>query len=382
MWTHGRIHRHGPQAGPFPWEVSALDLPEALPAIQEAGFADVLGTISDAAELLEGRELVILATPVERIPEVLEILAPHLEAGQVVTDIGGAKSAVVERARGIMPPGVPFIGGHPIAGSETAGIEFADPLLFKGRVYVLCPEADSPPEALLLLIDMVEDLMAVPLTLEPEEHDRILATVSHVPQLLSIALVHTVLEEDSLHHLMDVTVGPGFLNLTRIAASSFEQWKGVLELNRKAISGALDRFEQSLSLVRDALARGDLVDLWDVVSHARRRMTSSGASRMRTPDLRLVIDGQDERILKALSDRLRTVKQVGALKAKRSQAPHDPDRERRLLTARREWGRALGIPRGLVDDLFEVIVEHSRGLQEDSSVPEVEAPTSRNGVQG
>jgi chorismate mutase len=236
--------------------------------------------------------------------------------------------------------------------------------MFKGRVYVLCPEPETPADPLLMLIDMVEDLQAVPLTLEPDEHDRIMATVSHAPQLLAIALVHAAMEEDNLHRLLDVTVGPGFLDLTRIAASSFEQWKGVLELNREAILAALDRFERSLTSVRQALTEGELAELWDTVSRARRRMTPEVSSRKRTPELRVLIDQHDERILKALSDRLSTVKQVGALKRQRSEAVYDPDRERRLFSVRREWGRALGLPADLVDELFDVIVRLSRAIQE------------------
>ena len=346
------------------WEVSAVDLPEALPAIREAGFADFVGTMEEASETLADSALIILATPVELIPGTLKLLAPHLREGTLVTDVGGAKRGIVECARETLPPGVVFIGGHPVAGSEGTGIGAADPLLFKGRVYVLCPEPDTSAESLLLLIDMVEDLLAVPLTLEPEEHDRILAMVSHTPQLLSIALVHAAMEQDSVHRLLDVTVGPGFLDLTRIAASSFEQWRGVLELNKEVILAALDRFERSLAIVRESLVQGELADLWTSVSGARRRMTPEVSSRRRTPDLRLVIDQHDERILKALSDRLSTVKQVGALKTQRSEAVHDPDRERRLFAARVEWGRTLGLPEEVVHDLFEVIVKHSRAAQE------------------
>lgn len=345
------------------WEVAVLDLPQALPAIREAGFADVVGTIEDAAELLAGSAVVILATPVEVIADVMRLLAPHLPEGTLVTDVGGAKGAIMAIAREGLPPGVAFIGGHPIAGSERAGVGAADPLLFKGRVYVLCPEPDTPAEFLLLLIGIVEDLLAVPLTLEAEEHDRIMATVSHVPQLLSIALVHAATEADNLHRLLDVTVGPGFLDLTRIAASSYEQWRGVLELNRREVLDGLDRFQESLDKVRELLTRGELSQVWEAMSSARHLMTPASSFSRRIPDLRILIDQHDERILKALSDRIRTVSHIGALKIERSEAGLDPDRERRLFSARREWGRALGLPAELVDDLFDVIVEHSRALQ-------------------
>ncbi|MCP4675971.1 MAG: prephenate dehydrogenase/arogenate dehydrogenase family protein [Deltaproteobacteria bacterium] len=344
-------------------ELTCLDVSENLPAISAAGFADRVGVLDNAEDILSGSELVILAMPVEVILEQLEIIAPHLKMGAVVTDVGGTKVEIAAEAERVLPDGVHFIGGHPIAGSENSGVQAADPLLFKGNVYVLCPNPDTPAPALIKLIDLVEDLMALPLTIEPEEHDRILAMVSHVPQLLSIALVHAALEEDSFHSLLDVTVGRGFLDLTRIAASRFEPWKGVLKTNRRSISDALDRLEESLSAVRKSLEDDDLSELWTQVSARRRKMTPEILLRKRKPDLRLLIDQHDERILKALSDRMRSVRQMGELKADQDAPVYDPGRERRLLNARREWGRALGIPSDLIDELFEVIVRHSRNMQ-------------------
>ncbi|MCP4606463.1 MAG: prephenate dehydrogenase/arogenate dehydrogenase family protein [Proteobacteria bacterium] len=346
--------------------IACLDRLDNLPAITEAGFADHVGTIEDAGQVLPTSELVILAAPVEVILDHLELIGQHLKEGAVVTDVGGTKVEIMEQARKLLPGGVSFIGGHPIAGSEGAGVGAADPLIFKGRVYVLCPQSDTPGPALLTMIDIVEDLLALPLTVEPEEHDRILAMLSHVPQILSIALMHAALEKDATHSLLNMTAGQGFLDLTRIAASSFDQWKGVFKTNRQAITEALDQLEQSLAIVRKTLDRDDLSGLWTEVSAERRKMSVDTIPRKRKPDLRILIDRYDERILKALSDRIRAASQIGKLKASQDAPVHDPDRERRLMTARHEWGRALGIPPSLIDKLFEVIVKHSRETQQPS----------------
>ncbi len=343
--------------------ISCLDLRENLGAITESGFADFVGTLDDAPQMLPNCEVVILATPVEVILELLPRIAPHLTAGTVVTDVGGTKQAITEQAGRVLSADIVFIGGHPIAGSENAGIGAADPLLFKDRVYALCPRPDTPAPALLTLLDIVEDLRAVPLTIEPDEHDRILAMVSHLPQLLSIALVHAAMEADSFHSMLEMTAGRGFLDLTRIAASGFDQWEGVLKTNREAIAHALDRLERSVRTVRQALDDDDLAPLWSAVSDKRRTMTAQSRPLKRKPDLRLLIDACDERLLKALSDRLRAVDRMGQLKADASAPVYDPDRERRLFTARREWGKTLGIPDALIDGLFEVIVDHSKKLQ-------------------
>ena len=118
-----------------------------------------------------------------------------------------------------------------------------------------------------------------------------------------------------------------------------------------------------MSVVRKALDDDNLSGIWNQVSERRRKMTPENLVRKRKPDLRLLIDQHDERILKALSDRMRSVKQMGELKANQDAPVYDPDRERRLLNARREWGRALGIPSDLIDELFEVIVRYSRQMQ-------------------
>jgi prephenate dehydrogenase len=345
------------------WRIACLDKRENSRSIHESGFADFTGTLDDASEVLPQSSLVILASPVEVILEHLVSISPHLASGAVVTDVAGTKVEVMERAGEVIPERAFFVGGHPIAGSENSGIAAADPLLFKSRVYAVCPQPDTPAPALLMVLDMVEDLMALPLTIEPEEHDRVLAMVSHVPQLLSIALMHAALEQDSSHRLLDMASGRAFLDLTRIAGSSLEPWKGIFQTNRAFISAGLDRLEQSLATVRKALDRDDLDYLWNEVSTQRRKMTPSSRPVKRKLDLRLAIDQYDERILKALSDRFRAVRRIGDLKADQTAPVYDPDRERRLMNARHEWGKALGIPTELIDDLFEVVLRYSKDLQ-------------------
>ncbi|MDJ0765897.1 MAG: prephenate dehydrogenase/arogenate dehydrogenase family protein [Myxococcota bacterium] len=345
------------------WFIAGLDLSDNLPSIQEAGFADVTGTLEDAPQVLPQSRLVILATPVEVILEQLAQVTPYLTPGTVVTDVGGTKQAIVAQAERTLPKEVVFIGGHPIAGSENAGVQAADPLLFKERVYVLCPTPNTPPDALLMLLDLVEELMAVPLTLEPEEHDAVLAMVSHVPQLLSIAMVHAAMQKDSLHSLLEMTAGGGFLDLTRIAASGFEQWKGVLSTNRSAIADALDQLTLSIQEVREAIDQDDLEGLWSTVSTKRRALTPHNRPKKRKPDLRTFIDQYDERILKALSDRMRAVTLMGKLKQSQGAPVHDPDRERRMIAARQDWGKALGLPEDLIEALFNVLVTHSKKKQ-------------------
>ena len=241
----------------------------------------------------------------------------------------------------------------------------SDALLFRDRVYMLCPSPDTPPDALLFLIDIAEDLLAIPATIEPEEHDRVMAMISHVPQLLAISLVHAALRDDATHGLLDMVAGRGFLDLTRIAASDFRVWEGILGSNKDAIADALDCLEDSLNQVRRALNEGGLEGLWEQVSRRRRSMTPETLPRLRKPDLRRMIDRYDEQILKALGNRMQVVRRVGQLKANQKAAVLDPDRERRMLAERNRWGQALSLGPEFIADLFALITAYSRQLQSE-----------------
>jgi len=345
------------------WRVVGIDRATYLPAIRDVSVVDELATLDTMGPLLEKSSIVILATPVEVILDQLEMIAPFLSPGTVVSDVGSTKTQIMERARETIPDGVHFIGGHPIAGSERSGASASDPLLFKERPYVLCPYPDTPPDALLTLLDVVDDLLAVPVTLDPEEHDRVIATISHVPQLLAIGLVHAALTDDATHGLLELLAGKGFLDLTRVAASDFAVWRGILETNRDSILGALERLEESLGLIREKMKSGELEAVWESANKKRRKMSLESLSRQRKPDLRRLVDRWDEQILRALGNRLRVVEKIGALKKDRKDSVYDPERERQLLSERRKWAGSLAIPDGLVDELFSVIMKHSKQLQ-------------------
>lgn len=344
--------------------VVCLDLPHRLSAVRNAGVADEVGSALDLADHLPDCGLVVLATPVDIILNLLDEIGPRLTPGTIVTDVGSTKAEICRKARTALPDGVHFIGGHPIAGSERSGVEAADPLLFNERVYMLCPDQETPPEAMLAMLDIVEDLSAVPVTIEPEEHDRILAVVSHVPQLVAIALVHAALEDDGTHGLLDTIVGPGFLSLTRVAASDFEVWRSILDTNLRAIRGGLDRLEASLAAVRGSLGTAELGALWQSVSSRRRKMSVDTLPRPRKAELRQLVDRYDEQILKALGNRLNAVRKIGTIKQSAAMPVGDPDRERKLMTARLEWARALDVPEEAVEELFQVIMKHSRKMQD------------------
>jgi chorismate mutase len=152
--------------------------------------------------------------------------------------------------------------------------------------------------------------------------------------------------------------------MTRLAASDYDVWKGILETNRDAILEAITRFEKSLSLLRDAVSGGNAALPWEQASRRRRHMGSENLNRLRKIDLRVMIDHYDRQLLGILGHRMQSARKVGKLKMNQAAPVHDPDRERRMLRQRGEWGKSWGLSQDLIDELFAVILRHSNRIQE------------------
>jgi len=353
------------------YAVTCIDLPERLPAIQDAGVADRIGSMDDLEAFLNESSIVILATPVQIIPDTLDAIRPFLKEDTIVTDVGSTKKNIMKEARKLLPPEVHFVGGHPMAGSELSGVEASDPLLFLDRVYVLCPFPDTPPAALLELMELAENLQALPVTIDPGEHDRIMAMISHLPHIISVALMHAALSGDAEHGMLDKMAGRGFLDMTRLSASDYKMWEGILETNRDGIARAISRFTDSLSLISGLTTTQEAVLAWEQAACGRRKMGPESLSKPRKQDLRRMIDQYDRQMLSALARRIDAARRIGKIKTRQSTPFTDPDRERRLLKQRTEWGRSLNLPGDFIDELFAVILKHSTKIQEQLKNPSI-----------
>lgn len=207
------------------------------------------------AEGVAGADLVIIATPVSvTIPVLLEIM-PHLSPGAVVTDVGSVKAGIVREAKNILRPGVSFIGGHPMAGSEQAGVKGADPYLFENAFYVLTPTRHTPPEALEAGKRLAEGVGGRVIEMTPERHDQAVAAVSHLPHLLAAALVNTVLQTPDSEGILPLAAG-GFRDTTRIAAGSPQMWRDIFMANRTQLLEMVGRFRGELDLFERAIEQG------------------------------------------------------------------------------------------------------------------------------
>ena len=225
--------------------ILGVSRPETCAEASRLGAVDACFGYEEIVEAASGSDLIILATPIAVILEHLKTLGAsgaQLPPGLVVTDVGSTKREIIRAARRSLPPGVHFIGGHPLAGSEQRGMGAADPFLFQNAYYVLTPLPDVPPDAVTRLASLFGATGARVVVLSAEDHDRIAATISHLPQLLAVSLVRFLDElGDNREHGLRLAAG-GFRDMTRIASSPYSVWGDILVTNRDVVSGVLDRF--------------------------------------------------------------------------------------------------------------------------------------------
>jgi prephenate dehydrogenase len=223
-----------------------------------------------AAEAVRGADLVVLCTPVGLFDAILTEIGPVLSPGAIVTDVGSTKRHVVALAEEILPKHAYFVGSHPMAGSVKRGVRYASADLFQGAVCIMTPTARTNPAALDQVESFWRHLGMDTVRLSPEEHDRRLADVSHLPHALAAALV--TLQDDASLPL----AGKGFRDVTRVAAGDGGLWRDILLDNRDNLRHSVQRLKHHLD---DLLARLDAND-----SESVRRWLDAAADRRRSLD--------------------------------------------------------------------------------------------------
>lgn len=239
-----------------------------LAQAQQLGIIDRIG--AEVGREVCDADLVLLATPVAQMPELFARIAPHLGAHTLMTDGGSTKADVVAAAHANLGKRLAqFIPAHPIAGAEKSGAAAALPDLYQGKRVVLTPLPENAPEAVARVRQAWETCGANISELTPEQHDHVFAAVSHLPHLLSFALVHDIAQREERDLLLSFAAS-GFRDFTRIAASSPEMWRDICLANREALLGELGRYQQALATLHQALADEDAAILEAVFSEARR----------------------------------------------------------------------------------------------------------------
>ncbi|MEW6047792.1 MAG: prephenate dehydrogenase [Bacillota bacterium] len=255
--------------GPGRYQVVAFDR-DASRARQavELGAAD--RSAMSLEEAVAKADLVVLAVPAEAVVELARRASSAAPGGAVLTDVASVKGHIVEELDGRLPGGQAFVGGHPMAGSERAGLAGADPYLFQNAVYVLTPTASTPPAALDQVTRLVASIGAHPVHLSPSQHDAAVGVVSHLPHVVASCLVLAAgASEDEGIPAFELAA-TGFRDATRLALGHEEVWLPVLALNAPALSRAIAAFRRVLDRVERALVSGDRLELESLLVKARR----------------------------------------------------------------------------------------------------------------
>ena len=235
----------------------------------EIGAIDRPATLEEAAA---GADVLFLSQPISSILSTIEQLSSLVRPGCLVTDAGSTKVRIVEQATAYLPSGM-FLGGHPMAGKEARGVASADPDLFCGRPYIFTPvgfEIEDTPAA-SAFAEWTKVLGAQVLTLSPAYHDLVVAFTSHLPQLASTALAALLLEE--LPSETDLRIaGPGLRDTTRLALSSFDIWKDIVETNTVLIDHVLQVYIDKLTEIRNNLGTQRLQEIFSVAADAASKM--------------------------------------------------------------------------------------------------------------
>lgn len=247
----------------------------------ERALADgaIDATASDPGSAADGADFVLVATPVAAMESAFASLAPRLGPGAVVTDGGSTKRSVIAAARAALGArAAQFVPGHPVAGSDESGAAAANAALYRDREVILTPLAENSPEAVARVRAAWQACGARVTEMSAADHDAVLAAVSHLPHLISYALVHELAGRADAANLFD-HAGAGFRDVSRLAASSPEMWRDICLANRDVLLGELRRYQDALAGLGAALEQSDGAALERAFGAARaaRRAWTSGS---------------------------------------------------------------------------------------------------------
>jgi len=225
----------------------------------------------DPAAGVAEADLVFLSVPVLSMGPVAARLLPAMRPGAVLTDGGSVKQSVIDAIEPLLPPGVEFVPGHPIAGTERSGAAAALRTGYRNRRCILTPTGRTGAEALALVRRAWQVLGSEVVEMSADKHDRILAAISHLPHMVAYALVNAVGSYDRYEEcLLDYSAG-GFRDFTRIASSDPTMWRDIALANREALLEMLDRYRNFLDVLRDDVATGAGEQLYEFF-HASKQM--------------------------------------------------------------------------------------------------------------
>jgi cyclohexadieny/prephenate dehydrogenase len=241
---------------------------ETLATVRRLELADE--TTDDPTTAAVGADLVVIATPLSAYAEIGRRIAPALQPGAILTDVGSVKQAVIRDLQPHLPPEVHFVPAHPVAGTEHSGPEAGFAELFRGRWCILIALPETASGAVARVGRMWERLGMRVVTMSADHHDKVLAVTSHLPHLIAYTIVGTATDlEDSLKSEVIEFSASGFRDFTRIAASDPVMWRDIFLNNREAVLEILQRFNEDLTALQRAIRWGEGDKLQDLFTRTR-----------------------------------------------------------------------------------------------------------------
>jgi prephenate dehydrogenase len=236
--------------------VIGFDRPEVANRALERGAIQLMAANLDDA--VSGADLIYVALPIGRILEVLPQIAERVKPVALVTDAGSTKAQICREATRLFAGGARFMGGHPITGKETSGIESADENLFAGSRYALIGAETDSDARVKAFAEILGKLGATPVWCDAAMHDWAVGVSSHLPQMLAVALAGVLRDEADETGLPLALAGPGVRDMLRLAGSPFPLWRDIVHSNKENISRALDRMTQAIEHLRVNLTSKEL----------------------------------------------------------------------------------------------------------------------------
>ncbi len=253
----------------FKGTIIGVDRQNVLEIAQQRQIVDEAYPPEKLAPAIAEADLIFLCTPIADILHTIQTIGKSVRPGTLITDVGSTKRRIVEAANLFLPSQCDFIGGHPMAGSESNGVEAADPFLFENTTYVLTPSKPINEDKRKGFGELIEMTGAKVLLISPLLHDEIAAAVSHLPQMAAIALMSLAARrQKESSHFLKMAAG-GFRDMTRIASSPFGIWEDILKTNSDMIETYIDAFIDELQALKKAVKNDDMAGLFDTSAKNR-----------------------------------------------------------------------------------------------------------------
>jgi prephenate dehydrogenase len=253
-------------------EITAFSSESTLEKARAMNLFAGFHSYNEISTAIDGLDLLFLCSPIKVILEHIERIseAPALSKPIIITDVGSTKRLIMEKAEKCFAQrkDIIFIGGHPMAGNEFKGIDANDKSLYENAIYVVTPTPQTEDEHVSKLLDIVKLVGAIPLILDPIKHDRAVAGISHLPQMMASGLVDMISKEDNAELSKTLSAG-GFRDMTRIASSQYRMWEDIVETNKDNIFDLIDAYITELTFIKDSIKNKSLDGIFENARNTR-----------------------------------------------------------------------------------------------------------------